>query len=100
MNSLNFSQFENYHLQRLNQAANIDSNAVIEVDRRSILSSRMRRQVDPNSYNIWPLQLNIPQLAEGPGNPSIMRQVISWKRSGVGMNLNFVGIQNILFYRY
>ena len=76
MNSLNFSQFENYHLQRLNQAANIDSNAVIEVDRRSILSSRMRRQVDPNSYNIWPLQLNIPQLAEGPGNPSIMRQVI------------------------
>ena len=80
MNSLNFSQFENYHLQRLNQAANIDSNAVIEVDRRSILSSRMRRQVDPNSYNIWPLQLNIPQLAEGPGNPSIMRQVIPFNR--------------------
>ena len=75
MNSLDFTQIENYHHQRLNQLANADSNAVIEVDRRSILSSRVRRQIDPNSYNIWPLQLNVPQLFEVPGNTSQMRRV-------------------------
>lgn len=77
MNTINVEGHEEYSRSRHEQFVEKDALATtIELDRKSITSSKVRKPVNQNSFNIWPLQLNIPQLCDGTNNQSQMIKVI------------------------
>ena len=76
MNTINFETQEAYQRQRQTQfIERSSSSTTIELDKRAIQSSKVRRPVNASSFNIWPLQLNIPQLCDGQNNANPMIKV-------------------------
>jgi predicted PilT family ATPase len=75
INSINYSERVKYLEDRKNQDLNVGT-TTIELDRISITNSKSRKAIARSSFNIWPLQLNIPQLCDA-NNQSQMMEVIN-----------------------
>ena len=78
MNTINVDggDIESYTRQRHTQFVEKDNlSTTIELDRKSIMSSKVRRMINQATFNAWPIQLNIPQLCDGTTNQSQMIKV-------------------------